>query len=142
MDSYNKNEGSNYVRAEKERSGRPFYIIAFILFVLMLVFIDRAVTTENGIGGRLVQLFAGGKADVAISGNVSSVEGDAILMASVTERDSKGRIVTVTFTDPDGNFSLVMKNTKNTLVVRASGYVTQKVRIGSRTAFDVRMEKQ
>lgn len=45
MDSYNKNEGSNYVRAEKERSGRPFYIIAFILFVLMLVFIDRAVTT-------------------------------------------------------------------------------------------------
>ncbi len=142
MDNYNKNEGGNYVRDEKRRSGRPFFVLLFIFLALVLFIVRKSETADSNIVETLTEIFGAGKTNVAISGNVSSVEGDAFFLASVSERDNKGCIVTSTLTYYDGNFSMVVKNTKNTLVVRMIGYKSKNISIGSRTVFNVELEKE
>ena len=74
-----------------------------------------------------------------ISGTVSSDAEGPLIMVTVTERDKSNRIIEYTTTDFEGNFSMVVKNTSNYLEVAYIGYKTQKLEIGDRTVFDIKM---
>ena len=60
-------------------------------------------------------------------------------MVNVTERDNSNRIIEACVTDFEGNFSMVVKNTSNVLEISYVGYKTQRVEIGSRTVFNIKM---
>lgn len=74
-----------------------------------------------------------------ISGNVFSDSEGPLIMVNVTERDANDRIIEAAQTDFEGNFSMVVKNTSNHLEISYIGYKTQKLEIGSRTVFNVKM---
>ena len=74
-----------------------------------------------------------------ISGTVSSDAEGPLVMVTVTERDKSNRIIEYTTTDFEGNFSMVVKNTSNYLEIAYIGYKTQKLEIGDRTVFDIKM---
>ncbi len=74
-----------------------------------------------------------------ISGTVSSDAEGPLVMVTVTERDKSNRIIEYTTTDFEGNFSMVVKSTSNHLEIAYIGYKTQKIEIGDRTVFDVKM---
>lgn len=74
-----------------------------------------------------------------ISGKVFSDSEGPLMMVNVTERDNSDRIIEATITDMEGNFSMVVKNTSNHLEVSYIGYKTQKLEIGSRTVFNIKM---
>ena len=74
-----------------------------------------------------------------ITGHVYD-EIDAIMMANVVERDANNRIVEATVTDMDGNFSMVVKNPKDKLVISYIGYQTVTLPIGTQTKFNVMMK--
>ncbi len=74
-----------------------------------------------------------------ISGNVYSDSEGPLMMVNVTERDKNDRIIEAAITDMEGNFSMVVKNTSNRLEISYIGYKTQKIEIGSRTVFNVKM---
>ena len=74
-----------------------------------------------------------------ISGTVSSDAEGPLIMVTITERDKSNRIIEYTTTDFEGNFSMVVKNTSNYLEVAYIGYKTQKIEIGDRTVFDIKM---
>lgn len=76
-----------------------------------------------------------------ISGTITDEYGP-VMMANVTERDANGRIVNATVTDINGNFSLVVKNNKNKLVLSYVGATTKTLPIGSRTVFNEKMGSQ
>ena len=60
-------------------------------------------------------------------------------MVSVTERDNSNRVISATQTDMEGNFSLVVRNTGNKLDIQYIGYKPQRLDIGSRTVFKIKM---
>ena len=60
-------------------------------------------------------------------------------MVNITERDKSNRIIEACATDFEGNFSMVVKNTSNVLEISYIGYKTQRLEIGSRTVFNVKM---
>ena len=60
-------------------------------------------------------------------------------MVNVTERDNSDRILSHSTTDFEGNFSMVVKNTANELEITYIGYKTQRLKIGSRTVFNIKM---
>ena len=60
-------------------------------------------------------------------------------MVNITERDPSNRIIEACVTDFEGNFSMVVKNTSNVLEISYVGYKTQRIEIGSRTVFNVKM---
>ena len=74
-----------------------------------------------------------------ISGTVSSDAEGPLIMVTVTERDKSNRIIEYTTTDFEGNFSMVVKSTSNYLEVAYIGYKTQKLEIGDRTVFNIKM---
>ena len=74
-----------------------------------------------------------------ISGTISSDAEGPLVMVTVTERDKSNRIIEYTTTDFEGNFSMVVKSTSNYLEIAYIGYKTQKLEIGDRTVFDVKM---
>ncbi len=74
-----------------------------------------------------------------ISGNISSDSEGPLMMVNVTERDNNDRIIEAAVTDMEGNFSMVVKNTNNRLEISYIGYKTQKLEIGSRTVFNIKM---
>ena len=74
-----------------------------------------------------------------ISGTVSSDAEGPLIMVTITERDNSNRIIEYTTTDFEGNFSMVVKSTSNYLEVAYIGYKTQKLEIGDRTVFDIKM---
>lgn len=74
-----------------------------------------------------------------ISGKVYSDSEGPLMMVNITERDNSDRIIEAALTDMEGNFSMVVKNTSNHLEISYIGYKTQKLEIGSRTVFDVKM---
>lgn len=74
-----------------------------------------------------------------ITGNVYDDMG-GIMMANVVERDNNNRIVEATVTDINGNFSMVIKNPKDKLVVSYIGYKTWSQVIGNTTKFNIRMQ--
>ena len=74
-----------------------------------------------------------------ISGNVFSDSEGPLFMVTVTERDNSDRVISATQTDMEGNFSLVVRNTKNELMIEYMGYKTQRLAIGTRTVYKVKM---
>ena len=74
-----------------------------------------------------------------ISGTVTSDAEGPLIMVNVTERDPSNRIIEACVTDFEGNFSMVVKNTSNVLEISYVGYKTQRIEIGSRTVFNVKM---
>ena len=74
-----------------------------------------------------------------ISGTVTSDAEGPLIMVNVTERDKNNRIIEATMTDFEGNFSMVVKNTANELEISYIGYKTQRLKIGTRTVFNVNM---
>ncbi len=75
-----------------------------------------------------------------ISGHVWNDNDGPVIMANVVEKDKNGRIVSATTTDVNGNFSLVVKNAANDLVVSYICYTTKTVQIGAGTQFKIRLE--
>ena len=65
---------------------------------------------------------------------------EPIMMANVVERDANNRIVEAAVTDMNGNFSMVVKNPKDYLVVSYVGYKTYKVQIGNQTKFNIHLQ--
>ena len=74
-----------------------------------------------------------------ISGTITSDAEGPLIMVNVTERDPNNRIIEACVTDFEGNFSMVVKNTSNVLEVSYVGYKTQRLEIGSRTVFNIKM---
>ena len=75
---------------------------------------------------------------VRISGTLSDAEGP-IMMGSVLEVDANNRIVTATQTDFNGNFSMIVKSTKNKLKFSYVGDREKVLTIGSQTNFKVKL---
>lgn len=73
-----------------------------------------------------------------ISGTITDEFGPT-MGANVVERDANDRIVSSTVTDMNGNFSMVIKNPKNKLVVSYVGAKPLVLAIGSRTKFNERL---
>ena len=82
---------------------------------------------------------SGAKAQQRISGNVSDDFGP-MMAVNVVEIDKDNRIVEHATTDFDGNFVMVVKNTKDKLRVSYVGYKTQDIEIGSHTVFNIKMK--
>ena len=74
-----------------------------------------------------------------ISGTITSDAEGPLIMVNVTERDNSDRILSHCTTDFEGNFSMVVKNTANELEITYIGYKTQRLKIGSRTVFNIKM---
>ncbi|MDE7117441.1 MAG: carboxypeptidase-like regulatory domain-containing protein, partial [Bacteroidaceae bacterium] len=64
-----------------------------------------------------------------------------VMMANVVERDNNNRIVEAAVTDINGNFSMVIKNPKDKLVVSYIGYKTWSQVIGNTTKFNIRLQE-
>lgn len=74
-----------------------------------------------------------------ISGTITSDAEGPLIMVNITERDKSNRIIEACATDFEGNFSMVVKNTSNVLEISYIGYKTQRIEIGSRTVFNIKM---
>ena len=74
-----------------------------------------------------------------ISGTITSDSEGPLIMANVTERDQSNRIIEACQTDFEGNFSMVIKNTSNILEISYVGYKPQRIEIGSRTVFNIKL---
>ncbi|MCQ2212714.1 MAG: SusC/RagA family TonB-linked outer membrane protein [Bacteroidaceae bacterium] len=75
-----------------------------------------------------------------ISGTVTDEFG-GVAMANVVERDNNNRIVEACVTDINGNFSMVIKNPKDKLVVSYIGMKTHTEVIGTtKTKFNIRLQ--
>ena len=74
-----------------------------------------------------------------ISGTITSDSEGPLIMVNVTERDNSNRIIEACVTDFEGNFSMVVKNTSNVLEISYVGYKTQRIEIGSRTVFNIKL---
>ncbi|MBO7192885.1 MAG: SusC/RagA family TonB-linked outer membrane protein [Bacteroidaceae bacterium] len=74
-----------------------------------------------------------------ISGTITSDAEGPLIMVNVTERDNSNRIIEACVTDFEGNFSMVVKNTSNILEISYVGYKTQRIEIGNRTVFNIKM---
>ena len=74
-----------------------------------------------------------------ISGTVYDDLG-GIMMANVVERDNNNRIVEAAVTDINGNFTMVIKNPKDKLVVSYVGYKTWSQVIGTTTKFNIKLQ--
>ena len=74
-----------------------------------------------------------------ISGTITSDAEGPLIMVNITERDNSNRIIEACQTDFEGNFSMVVKNTSNVLEISYVGYKTQRIEIGNRTVFNIKM---
>ena len=73
-----------------------------------------------------------------ITGHVTAPDGECI-GASVVEQDKTGRIVSSAVTDFNGDFSLQVKNTDNTLKISKGGGKPQTLPIKDRRRFVVEL---
>ena len=78
-------------------------------------------------------------AQTRISGQISDVMGP-LMMVNVVEIDKDNRIVEHTTTDFDGNFVMLVKNTKNKLKITYVGFKEELLEIGDRTVFNIVMK--
>lgn len=97
--------------------------IKFILTTIALFFFMNSAMAQQRISGRVW----------------SDLDGP-VMMANVVERDANNRIVEAAVTDMNGNFTMVVKNPKDHLVISYIGYKTVNIPIGTRTKFDIKME--
>ena len=74
-----------------------------------------------------------------ISGQISDAMGP-LMMVNVVEIDKDNRIVEHSTTDFDGNFTMIVKNTKNKLKISYVGFKDEVLEIGTRTVFNITMK--
>ena len=74
-----------------------------------------------------------------ISGQVSDAMGP-LMMVNVVEMDNDNRYVNHATTDFDGNFTMIVKNTKNKLKISYVGFQDVVLEIGTRTLFNITMK--
>ncbi len=98
--------------------------IKHLFLLVLLCFISSSVFAQKG---------------ARISGTITSDAEGPLIMVNITERDPSNRIIEACVTDFEGNFSMVVKNTSNVLEISYVGYKTQRVEIGSRTVFNIKM---
>ncbi|MBR1712542.1 MAG: SusC/RagA family TonB-linked outer membrane protein [Alloprevotella sp.] len=80
-------------------------------------------------------------AQTRITGHVASASEGPIVMANVVEKDANNRNVSATQTDANGNFSLTIKSTANSLQISYIGYTTETIKpIGERRTFDIELK--
>jgi len=80
---------------------------------------------------------------VMIRGKVyASGDKQSLPMAHVFEVDKDGRILTSAVTDIDGNFSMLAKNTSNTLTCKYIGFKNAAVPISGRTVVNIPMAEE
>ena len=97
--------------------------IKFITLTIVLFFcVSSASAQQRRITGTVYDDFGG------------------IMMANVVERDANNRIVEAAVTDINGNFSMVIKNPKDRLVVSYIGFKTHSEVIGNKTKFSIKMQ--
>ncbi len=95
-----------------------------LLLLVLFCFLSSAAMAQKG---------------ARISGTITSDAEGPLIMVNVTERDNSNRIINHCATDFEGNFSMVVKSTANELEITYIGYKTQRLAIGSRTVFNVKM---
>ncbi|HET7179069.1 MAG TPA: SusC/RagA family TonB-linked outer membrane protein, partial [Chryseosolibacter sp.] len=86
----------------------------------------RAVSRSTGAAGEL-------SAAIAISGRVTSDNGDALPGVNVVEKGTTNGTVT----NNNGEYTLTVANENATLVFSFIGYINQEVAVGGRSAIDV-----
>lgn len=97
--------------------------IKFIITSLVLFFcVSSAMAQQRRVTGQVYDDFGG------------------IMMANVVERDNNNRIVEAAVTDVNGNFSMVIKNPKDKLVVSYVGYKTWSQVIGTTSKFNIKLQ--
>ena len=74
-----------------------------------------------------------------ISGQISDAMGP-LMMVNVVEMDNDNRYVNHATTDFDGNFTMIVKNTKNKLKISYVGFQEVILEIGTRTVFNITMK--
>ena len=84
---------------------------------------------------------SGKTATVHITGHIADEHGKAVTMVSVAERDKKGKVINLAITDSDGNFEMDVEDAGHYLTFSNAVYETQKMQIGSRTVFNVKLKK-
>lgn len=78
---------------------------------------------------------------VVVTGKIFSEMDGELMGAQVLEVDKSNRNVSAATADINGNFSLEVKNTANTLRFSFVGYKSVSLRIGDRKRFDVKLEE-
>lgn len=98
-----------------------------LLLILFTLFASEALNAQDLISGRVTD----------------KASGEEIIGASVTETDATGRVVSAAVTDISGNFSLEIKDrARNRVSVSYIGYKTLRLKLGTATAFDVKIESE
>lgn len=83
---------------------------------------------------------SGKTATVHITGHVTDEHEKAAILVSVAERDRKGKVINLAITDSAGNFEMDVKDAGNYLTFSNYRFGTQKLQIGSRTVFNVKLK--
>ena len=83
---------------------------------------------------------SGKTAIVHITGHIADEHGKAVTMVSVAERDKKGKVINLAITDSDGNFEMDVEDAGHYLTFSNAVYETQKMQIGSRRVFNVKLK--
>lgn len=77
-----------------------------------------------------------------VRGNVQDEENYPLIQVIIIERDKENRTLSSAATDIDGNFSLQMENTNNSLVFRHMGYKEKVVVPGNNRVLKILMEEK
>jgi len=76
-------------------------------------------------------------AQLVVSGQVISSEGDALIGVTIRVKD---QLTTGTVTDIDGNYSLTVPNGASTLLLSYTGYKTTEIPVNNQTKLDITMD--
>ena len=91
----------------------------------------------------LAGIVMGAMAQDIVTGRVlGDDEPDGLIAATVVEQDRTGRIVTQAQTDFDGNFSMAIKSTQNSLAVSYVGYQKSVTPIGNTRKFTITLKSK
>lgn len=72
---------------------------------------------------------------------ISASDKEPIIGATVMEMNTENRVVASAITNLDGNFSILVSNSKNTLSISYVGYKKQQVTIGNQTAIKIALQE-
>ena len=71
---------------------------------------------------------------------IDKADKTTIIGANIVETDNDGRVVNGTVTNVDGNFTLQLKNSSNSVKVSVIGYNTQEIKIDPNKAITIELE--
>jgi len=84
-----------------------------------------------------------GQTSVIIKGRIyDKTTKEALGFVNVIEVDKNGRNVSGTISDVNGNYTLKVRNDKNSVIVSFIGYQKQTINIGNKSTIDVYLESE